>query len=426
MVFRNLLSNVLPEMSQKTNKENSESTTESTTESAPTTDGLKIEAKNTAHPHPAAHNDPSQSLESTTRELNSIRYALDQSAIVAITDRAGTIIHVNDKFCEISKFKREELLGKNHRIINSGFHSRDFFTQMWKTITSGQIWVGEIRNKAKDGSLYWVHTTIVPFLSASNLPYQYVSIRFEITQRKAAEEQLRVYAERLELSNRELQDFASIAAHDLQEPLRKILAFGDRLDSRCSKELAEEGRDYLSRMLASAKRMRKLIEDLLTYSRVTTKTLPFQSTDLNEIIHDVISDLEIRLEQVKGKVESNRLPTIDADPSQMRQLFQNLIANSLKFHRPEIAPHIKVTVKTLGNFCELSFEDNGIGFEEKYLDRIFTIFQRLHGKQEYEGTGVGLAVCRRIVERHGGTITAKSAPQEGATFIINLPIRHKE
>ena len=141
-------------------------------------------------------NDP-VTLESTTRELNNIRYALDKSAIVAITDRTGNIIHVNDKFCEISKYTKEELLGKNHRIITSGYHAREFFIEMWKTISSGNIWEGEIRNRAKDHSYYWVNTTIVPFLDEAGKPYQYVSIRYEITHRKNAEEQLRIYADSL-------------------------------------------------------------------------------------------------------------------------------------------------------------------------------------------------------------------------------------
>lgn len=363
-----------------------------------------------------------EQLVSATRELSNIRHALDQSAIVAITDRAGKIIHVNDKFCEISKYPREQLLGQNHRIINSGHHSRDFFVEMWKTISGGKIWEGEIRNRAKDGSYYWVNTTIVPFLDDKKEPYQYVSIRYEITQRKTAEEQLRVYADRLERSNQELQDFASVAAHDLQEPLRKIQAFGDRLRTKYKPELGEEGRDFLDRMLASAGRMRKLIDDLLTYSRVTTQAKPFARTDLNQVIHEVLSDLEHRIEQVQGKVEVQKLPIIEADALQMRQLFQNLIANALKFHQKDTAPVIHVGATLQGGKCVISVSDNGIGFEDKYLDRIFTIFQRLHGKQEYEGTGVGLAVCRRIAERHQGTITAKSSPGQGATFFVSLPI----
>jgi PAS domain S-box-containing protein len=361
---------------------------------------------------------------SAERELELVRYALDKSAIVAITDRAGRIVHVNDKFCEISKFPREELLGQNHRLINSGYHGKEFFETMWKTISSGKIWEGELRNRAKDGSLYWVNTTIVPFADAQGRPYQYVSIRYEITQRKAAEEQLRVYADRLEYSNRELQDFASVAAHDLQEPLRKIQAFGDRLTTRYRDSLPVEAQDFLQRMLVSTGRMRRLIDDLLTYSRITTQAKPFVPTNLNEVVAEVLSDLEVRIEQTKGVIDVHPLPIIAADAVQMRQLLQNLVSNSLKFHRPGEVPKVTVSAEMNGENCVLSVTDNGIGFDEKYLDRIFTIFQRLHGRQEYEGTGVGLAVCRRIVERHGGYITAESKPGEGARFLVTIPQQH--
>jgi two-component system sensor kinase FixL len=360
------------------------------------------------------------------KELANIRHALDESAIVAITDRAGRIIHVNDKFCRISKYTRDELLFQNHRIINSGYHSREFFIEVWKTISGGRIWEGEIRNRAKDGSYYWVNTTIVPFLDEKNVPYQYVSIRYEITQRKAAEEQLRVYASRLESSNRELQDFASVAAHDLQEPLRKIEAFGDRLKTKFDPLLGEVGQDYLTRMISAASRMRKLIDDLLTFSRVTTQAKPFAPVRLDTIAREVTSILEVRIEQVKGRVEIGSLPEIDADAFQLRQLLQNLVANALKFHKPEVPPVVRIEGREEGDWCEISVKDNGIGFDEKYLDRIFTIFQRLHGRSAYEGTGVGLAICRRIVERHGGTITAKSAPDHGAEFLIRLPLRQRD
>ena len=361
-------------------------------------------------------------LESATRELNNIRHALNESAIVAITDRAGNITQVNDKFCSISGYSQEELLGKNHRIINSGYHTREFFVEMWKTISSGKSWEGEVRNRAKNGTYYWVNTTIVPFLDESGQPYQYVSIRYEITQRKLAEEQLRVYADKLEASNRELQDFASIAAHDLQEPLRKIQAFGDRLGSNTKSELSVESRDYLERMMSSAKRMRRLIDDLLTYSRIASKAKEFIPADLNHVVHDVLSDLELRIEQTHAKVEVGILPTVQADLSQMRQLLQNLIANSLKFSNKDVSPVIKISAEIKKHVCVLTVEDNGIGFDEKYTDRIFTIFQRLHGKHEYEGTGVGLAVCRRIAERHGGHIAAKSSLGSGATFYVTLPL----
>jgi len=251
-------------------------------------------------------------------------------------------------------------------------------------------------------------------------------------ERKMAQDRLQRAAEQLSRSNRELQDFASIASHDLQEPLRKIRAFGDRLKTKCGDQIGDDGRDYLERMQNAAERMQILINDLLTFSRVTTKAQPFKPVDLNVIAREVLADLEVRIEEVGGTVEVAELPVLDADPLQMRQLFQNLIANALKFRRPEEAPVVKVFAEsttsdgaawTLGSpdVWRISFADNGIGFDEKYLDRIFTVFQRLHGRNVYEGTGVGLAVCRRIAERHFGSITAKSEPDCGATFIVTLP-----
>ena len=227
----------------------------------------------------------------------------------------------------------------------------------------------------------------------------------------------------LERSNRELQDFASVASHDLQEPLRKVRAFGDRLSAKYGSELTDQGRDYLARMQDAAARMQALINDLLTFSRVTTRAQPFVAVDLNDLVRQVASDLEVRIQQSDATLEIEPLPTLDADPLQMRQLFQNLLTNALKFQRPDVAPVVRVYSDAAedADGVRVCVQDNGIGFDEKYLDRIFTIFQRLHGRIEYEGTGVGLAVCRKIVERHGGTITAHSTPGEGATFIVSLP-----
>jgi len=364
-------------------------------------------------------------MSETERELRAIRAALDQSAIVAITDRTGKIIHVNEKFCEISKYSREELLGKNHRILNSGYHPKEFFIDMWKTIASGRVWQGEIRNRAKDGTFYWVYTTIVPFLDESGRPYQYVSIRFEISRRKIAEERLKIYAAKLERSNRELKDFASIAAHDLQEPLRKILTFGDRLKSKYGNLLPEDGRDYLERMTTAAARMRTLIDDLLSYSRVHSGAHAFTSVDLNEVVSGVLSDLEVRIEQTRAQIKVDRLPVVEADASQMRQVFQNVIGNALKFHKPDVPPVIEIASRKEDEKWVITVTDNGIGFDEKYRERIFSIFQRLHGRHEHEGTGVGLAIVRRIIERHGGTITATSRPGQGSTFIIQLPVNQE-
>lgn len=253
-----------------------------------------------------------------------------------------------------------------------------------------------------------------------------------------AEEELAQRAMELARSNGELQDFVHAASHDLQEPLRKIQAFGDRLKSLCSDALSVQGRDYLERIQSAAGRMQTLINDLLALSRVTTQAQPFVPVDLGEVAREVISDLEVRIEETGGRVEVDRLPTIDADALQMRQLLQNLIGNGLKFHREE-APIVQVHGRLLeeregcldandqgGERCQLTVKDNGIGFDEKYADRIFGIFQRLHGRSAYEGTGIGLAICRRIVERHGGSITARSTQGEGSTFIVTLPVKQPE
>jgi PAS domain S-box-containing protein len=365
------------------------------------------------------------------KDLGHLKSALDEAAIVAITDHRGTISYVNKKFCDISKYSREELLGQNHRIINSGHHPKEFFVTMWKTIANGHTWEGEVKNRAKDGTYYWVNTTIVPFLNENGKPIKFVSVRYEITERKLAEEKISVYAKRLEVSNQELQDFASVAAHDLQEPLRKILSFSDRLQTKARDELSPDSIDYLNRIQNSAQRMRVLINDLLTYSRITTKAQPFTPIDLNQILTEVTSDLEIRLEQSGGKIIFENLPTIEADSTQMRQLFQNLISNALKFTPPDRKPLVQVIAALLPNSslgrpaCQITVTDNGIGFEEKYLDRIFTVFQRLHGRHEYEGTGIGLAVCQKITGRHSGLLTATSLLGKGSNFIITLPLKQK-
>jgi light-regulated signal transduction histidine kinase (bacteriophytochrome) len=255
------------------------------------------------------------------------------------------------------------------------------------------------------------------------------SLREENIERKRLQEQADRFAAELQRSNQELELFASVASHDLQEPLRKILAFGERLRVRQADRLDETGKDYLQRMEHAAQRMRQLIDDLLAYARISTDSRPFVPVDLNCITQEVLTDLEEQIQQTQAKVEVEPLPQIEGDPAQMRQLLQNLIGNALKFHRPNEPPLVRVSSGAVDaskngkpDKTELIISDNGIGFENRYAERIFHLFQRLHGQSEYGGTGMGLAICRKIVDRHGGSIAAQGNPGGGAVFTVTLPL----
>jgi two-component system sensor kinase FixL len=264
-----------------------------------------------------------------------------------------------------------------------------------------------------------------------------VLIFWDISERKRAEATLAHRAAELARSNAELEQFAFVASHDLQEPLRKIQAFGDRLKIKCEAAQLGDARDYLERMQSAAARMQQLINDLLAFSRVYQSAEPFILVDLDAVVRGVLGDLEVRIEQTRARIETEPLPTIDADPTQMRQLIQNLLSNALKFQPANQIPEIKLTARIFKTeedlateipagteYCELVVQDNGIGFEEVYAEKIFAVFQRLHGRSEYEGTGVGLAVCRRITDRHGGAITVRSTPGQGSAFTVTLPVHH--
>ncbi|MBS0241520.1 MAG: PAS-domain containing protein [Proteobacteria bacterium] len=255
----------------------------------------------------------------------------------------------------------------------------------------------------------------------------------DITELEISQRRMQDYTRKLERSNSELQEFAYVASHDLQEPLRKIEAFGDRLQRRYASLLPDEGRMFIDRMQDAAGRMRRLINDLLSYSRVSSKNRPFVPVDLDKVLSEVLSDLQVRIDETAATIEAQKLGSIDADPTLMRQLLQNLIANALKFRKADVKPLLKIAARsgeamTIGSQISpsiiITIEDNGIGFDNQYKEQIFKIFQRLHGRLEYEGTGVGLATCRKIVERHLGTIDADGRPGEGATFSILLPMKH--
>lgn len=284
------------------------------------------------------------------------------------------------------------------------------------------------RVKVKDGSWKVLETISKRFSDESAALSGILVNSRDVTKRQEDEERLQLFTQKLKESNKELEDFAYIASHDLQEPLRKVQAFGERLNKKFGDKLEGEGKDYIRRMQDAATRMQSLIEGLLTYSRVSTKAQPFVKTNLKKICEEVVSDLEVRIEQTNASITIENLPEIEADSLQMRQLFQNLISNAIKFQTEGTKPIIRVFSEKseTENKYRIFVEDNGIGFDEKYLDKIFGVFQRLHGRSEYEGSGIGLSVCKKIVERHGGEITAKSSIGEGTTFIISFPVKNIE
>lgn len=245
-------------------------------------------------------------------------------------------------------------------------------------------------------------------------------LRDEIKRRREAEKALKIFSKELARSNQELQDFAYVSSHDLQEPLRKIRAFGDLLKNEYGDRLGEGG-EYIERMQNAAIRMSKLIEDLLDFSRVSSKPVALRPVDLTQIVRDVVSDLEASITEAGAKLTVGDLPMVVANETHMRQLFQNLIGNALKFRQPDTSPTIKISARTTDEEVVIRVSDNGIGFSKAYAEKIFAVFQRLHNKDAYDGTGIGLAVCRKIVERYSGTITADSEINKGTTFTVKLP-----
>ncbi len=245
----------------------------------------------------------------------------------------------------------------------------------------------------------------------------------KVVKRKTAEDRLKKYLAELERSNEELRSFAFVASHDLNEPLRKIVGFGERLKSK-SENLDPEISVYVSKMQESATRMQNMIQELLQYSLVSAKGDPFRSIDLNKVVKEVLEDLEVSIRNSNGVVQAESLPTVEADPTQMRQLFQNLISNAIKFKKKEESPKIELVAKPhKKDLWDIFVKDNGIGFDSQHGSSIFQPFFRLHGRNEYEGSGIGLAICKKIVDRHQGKIKAVSSENEGSIFQVTLPIK---
>ncbi|MBC2593599.1 PAS domain S-box protein [Ruficoccus amylovorans] len=360
-----------------------------------------------------------EDLQESLREIQNLKAALDEHAIVAITDPKGKITYVNDKFCAISQYAREELIGQDHRMLNSAFHSKDFMRELWATITQGKIWHGKIRNRAKDGHFYWVDTTIVPFMGADGRPQKYVAVRSDITESMQVAETLARQAARLARSNKDLEQFAYIASHDLQEPLRAVSGCAQLLKKRYEGKLDAKADEFIHHTVEGAERMQRLIRDLLAFSRVGTRGEEMQKINLEQPLKTAMENLAVLIKECDATITCDPLPEIHGDSGQLTMLMQNLIGNAIKF-RGERRPEVHIGAVKEGDAWTVSVRDNGIGIEADYFERIFIIFQRLHTRDEYSGTGIGLALCKRIVERHGGNIWVESTPGQGSVFSFTL------
>lgn len=479
------------------------------------------------------------------KEISDYKYAIDESSIVAITNQKGILTYVNANFCKISKYSSEELLGQDHRIVNSGYHPKEYIKQLWTTIANGKVWKGELKNKAKDGTPYWVDTTIVPFLNEDGKPYQYVAIRSDITERKIQEQKIKdttqklsdtlesiqdgfytldsdwnvsywnkeaeeisgrkqvdmigknfwelyegrisekihkaflkaksnnkpvrletfskqlnywfeinafpsemgltVYfkniterkqtesklkkvnrslenhIKELDISNQELEQFAYVASHDLQEPLRMVTSFLTQIEKKYENVLDEKGKKYIFFAVDGAKRMRQIILDLLEFSRIGKNEAKHEEVDLNTIIGEIKLLYRNQIEEKKAQIYYEELPIIKNHAAPIKQVFQNLIGNSLKYSKPNQPPIIRISYSENSAAWKFEIKDNGIGINEEYFDKIFIIFQRLHSKEEYSGTGMGLSITKKIIENLRGKIWLESKEGNGTSFYFTIP-----
>lgn len=347
-------------------------------------------------------------LRRSLKDLEDIKYALDESTIVATTDRMGTITYANDQFCKISKYSREELIGQNHRLINSGYHPRVFFQDMWRTIASGQKWHAEIRNRAKDGTFYWVDTTIVPFIDERGHPYQYIAIRHDITERKRAEAELREQA-----ALKRLGEMGAVVAHELKNPLAGLRGALEIIGRRMPSDSSD--RRIIQEMVTRIDSLNQMLEDLLVFARPNPPKIAQVSIAaiVRETTALLASDPDMRDVAVDISGADRMIP---ADAEMIKGVLLNLLINAAQAMGRQ--GRIVLSLSANNGNCEISVADHGPGIPEEVRDKIFDPFFTT----KHRGTGLGLSVARRTVEMHGGTIRVECPSQGGTVMTVSLPL----
>lgn len=339
-----------------------------------------------------------------------------------LTDLDDTITYANARISELTGYSNAELIGQIAYRFLAGAEDWRACSHRNQTRAQGESGTYEIALRHRDGSPRWMLINGSPLRDASGEIIGTIGAHFDITERKNDENERAVFAKKLENSNRDLETFAFAVSHDLKQPLRKIEVFCGRLQDEEGEKLSPQGQHYLERTRSAARRMTGLINGLLAYSRVATLETAHQSVDLNRVMSDATLDLELAIERAEATLEVGPLPTVRADATQMHQLLQNLIGNALAYRRPDVPLLVRVSGRIERDFCEIEVADNGRGFTAQQAEAIFEIFRRLDNDHPAEGAGVGLTICRAIVERHGGTLTAHGVPDHGAVFRVRLPL----
>ena len=385
-------------------------------------------------------------LQQSQSEISDYKHALDESAIVAITDQKGVIKHVNDNFCKISKYSVHELLGQDHRIINSGYHSKEVIRNLWVTIANGKIWRGELRNKAKDGTYYWVDTTIVPFLNEQGKPYQYLAIRSDITQRKLAEEQLlkanedlenKVRQRTLELTyalekEKELNEmksrFVSMASHEFRTPLSAILSSTSLIEHYMSPEQEEKRKKHFDRIKSSVKNLTSILDDFLSLEKLEQGKVEAHNSEFNlkEFIEDAIEEMDgmSKKKQQEILLHYNGSEEVYQDKKILRNVLLNLLSNAIKYSPEEKTIYVTAQIKE--SQVILAVKDEGIGIPLEAQKNMFDKFFRARNAVNIQGTGLGLNIVKRYVELLDGTISFNSKENAGTVFTVMFPQNKKD